>query len=125
MDKLTFDLTFGSGAVVRSFVCLLALPLSCAAAYAQEDCLAYLHHEQQIACLSRENETLRSKLAQLSVAVEKLSSASLQYTSQIRLRNKAYAGVNSCLDNDSGDVHHIQGWTCSPNDFQLWIVERP
>jgi cell division protein FtsB len=100
-------------------VCVLAPAL----AHADEDCLTFVAHEQQIACLARQNAFLRAAVNDLTQTVQNLKGG-VQNNSQVRLRNKAWAGDSICLDNASQNMNVIQGWTCNSTDFQVWTIEK-
>jgi hypothetical protein len=114
----------GLGAQMFKTVFALAFVLTPFAVHADENCLAFVAHEQQIACLARQNESLRATVNDLARTIADLKAGALGNKSQLRLHNKAWAGTNTCLDNASQNMNLIQGWTCNPSDYQVWIVEK-
>ncbi len=46
----------------------------------------------------------------------------VRYGSKIRLRSNAWGGT--CLDHDTKDAGHIQGWSCNDSGAQDWTVDQ-
>lgn len=89
----------------------------------------------RLTCLQKNivllNSSYQTVAAELRAAVADLKkqtppppnlSGFVQYGTKIRLRSTAWGGT--CLDHDTKDAGHIQGWACNDSGAQDWTVDR-
>lgn len=112
-----------------------------------ENCANYPEYQQKTDCLYK-NEVLLNSVLQVTVAELRKSVQDLQgdvsnlkievqtlksnapdlskyfkVDDQVKLLSNAWGGT--CIDNDTHDAGHIQGWGCTDHDAaQNWTLKR-
>jgi hypothetical protein len=91
---------------------------------APENCLAYVPHAQQIACLARENQNLRDQLKKLTDVIGDSGKNVLVRGAQVEIQETKSDPVKLCIEYGAGDQGVVYNRGCEEGKTQQqWTLK--
>jgi hypothetical protein len=106
------------------FILLMPAPILAQETRPPENCLAYVEHQQQIACLARENQNLRDQLKKLSDILGDGGKNVLVRGSQVEIQETMSSPVKLCIEYGAGDQGVVYNRGCEEGKVQQqWTLK--